>query len=91
MKLIVSGALLAGYAIVALFFLKFWRRTSDRLFGLFAAAFALLALQRLGLSVSAELAGQGGEWMYVLRLLAFVLILYAIWDKNRVRPGAERR
>lgn len=87
MKLLVSGMLLAGYAIVALFFLKFWRRTGDRLFGLFAAAFALLALQRFGLSLSTELTDEGGEWMYVLRLLAFVLILYAIWDKNRVRPG----
>ena len=91
MKLLVSGMLLAGYATVALFFVKFWRRTSDRLFGFFAAAFALLALQRFGLSLSAELVGEGGEWMYVLRLLAFVLILYAIWDKNRVRRGAGTR
>ena len=89
MKLLVSGALLAGYATVALFFLKFHRRTGDRLFGFFAAAFALLALQRFGLSLLDDRAGAGGEWMYVLRLLAFVLILYAIWDKNRVRPGTR--
>ena len=89
MKLLVSGALLAGYAVVALFFLKFWRRTGDRLFGFFAAAFALLALQRFGLSLLSEEVGEGGEWMYVLRLLAFVLILFAIWDKNRARPAAR--
>ena len=85
MRLIVSGALLAGYALVALFFLKFWHRTSDRLFAFFAAAFALLALQRLGLAILTELETGDGEWMYVLRLLAFVLILVGIWDKNRVR------
>lgn len=29
-------------------------------------------------------------WLYAVRLAAFVLILYGIWEKNRPRRGAER-
>ncbi|HEX8155496.1 MAG TPA: DUF5985 family protein, partial [Thermoanaerobaculia bacterium] len=44
---LVSGALTMGYAVVCLFFLRYWRDTRDRLFAWFAMAFALLAVQRL--------------------------------------------
>jgi hypothetical protein len=84
--LILSGSLVMAYAVIALFFLKFRLRTGDRLFALFAAAFLLLAVQRLLLAI----AGAWGEnlvWLYGLRLLAFVLIIVAIVDKNR---GASR-
>jgi hypothetical protein len=87
MKLFLSGAMVAGYAIAGLFFLQFWRATSDRLFVLFAVAFWLLSLQRLGLTVAALTAG-GTVWLYVLRLLAFLLILAAIVDKNRATSSA---
>ena len=36
-----AGAVTLGFAVAALFFLRFWRRTGDRLFMAFAAAFAL--------------------------------------------------
>ena len=81
---IVSGALVAGYAVAGLFFLRFWRETRDRLFGIFAAAFWLLAVQRLALSLSANPNGEQ-VLIYGIRLLAFVLILVAIVDKNRSR------
>jgi len=83
--LFISGLLAAGYAVAALFFLRFWRRTGDRLFAFFSASFALLVVQRVLLAWAA-----GGkfdaDWLYLLRLLAFALILFAIVDKNRV-PG----
>jgi hypothetical protein len=82
----VSGFLVLGYLVAALFFLRFWRQTSDRLFAYFAASFTLLALQRVALSVS--IGGRSPDdtiWYYALRLLAFVLILVAIVDKNRAR------
>lgn len=83
--MLISGILVMGYAVAAMFFLQFWKQTTDRLFLLFSAAFALLAVQRVWLALSA-----GDEawtvWLYALRLLAFLIILVAIADKNRVRP-----
>jgi len=81
----VSGALVMGYAVAALFFLRFWRETRDRLFGIFAAAFALLSVQRLALALSTDPNGDQ-LLLYGMRLLAFVLILAAIIDKNRGGP-----
>jgi hypothetical protein len=77
-----SGALAAAYAVVALFFAKFWRRTHDRLFLLFAVAFGLLAAQRVVLGVMREWAERSVP-LYGLRLLAFLIIIVAIIDKNR--------
>jgi membrane-associated PAP2 superfamily phosphatase len=80
--LFVSGLLSAGYAIAALYFVKFWRQSRDRLFAFFAAAFVLLLLQRLALALMPDLFADS-TWYYVVRLLAFALILFAIIDKNR--------
>jgi hypothetical protein len=82
LNLVTSGMLVMGYFVVGLFFLRFWRETRDRLFGIFAAAFWLLAVQRF-LLVVLELTPRDDVWLYGLRLLAFVLILTAIVDKNR--------
>ena len=83
-----SGALTLAYAIIALFFFKFRSRTGDRLFTLFAVAFLILSGQRLVLTVAREW-GENSVWLYTLRLLAFVVIVYAIVDKNRERPRPE--
>lgn len=77
-----GGALSMGYAVVALFFLRFWRRTADRLFLAFAAAFTLLAVQRVVMIAMASWL-ENEVWLYTIRLAAFVLILLAIIDKNR--------
>lgn len=77
-----SGVLLMGYAIAGLFFLRFWKETRDRLFGIFATAFFVLAFQRLALAVLPT-HEQDPVLLYTIRLLAFVLILWAIIDKNR--------
>jgi hypothetical protein len=82
--LLLSGVLLSGYAIAALFFLRFWRDTRDRLFVFFAIAFCLLAIQRAALGW-ALWSGRETVVYYALRLAAFVLILIGIVDKNRVR------
>ena len=82
MAAVVSGMLVAGYLVAALFFLRFWTQSRDRLFALFAAAFGLLALQRLALAISgAPMEDQ--TMYYLLRLLAFGVIVFAIIDKNR--------
>lgn len=76
-----------GYAVAALYFSRFWRETRDRLFAFFALAFAVLALQRLAVTVSPAI-GADSLPFYVIRLAAFVLVLAAIADKNwRRRAG----
>ena len=76
-----SGLITMGFAAVGLFFLRFWSRTDDVFFALFAAAFLLFAINEgvvglLGFSDSEGLA-------YLLRLVGFVLIIFAIVSKNR--------
>lgn len=76
-----AGAITLGYFVAGLFFMRFWRKTADRLFLAFGAAFVLLALNQ----VLATFLGAGDErivYAYVLRVLGFVLILWAIIDKN---------
>lgn len=82
MKELVSGALVAMYFVAALFFLRFWRKTSDALFSYFSIAFAILAVQRLLIAAIGE-DSEYNPWFYLLRLLAFLVILTGIWQKNR--------
>jgi hypothetical protein len=80
--LFLSGMLAAGYIVVAGFFLRFWKQTRDRLFLSFSIAFALLAIQR-ALVVPEFALVEDKTWAYGLRLIAFLIILYAIVQKNR--------
>ncbi|HTS18685.1 MAG TPA: DUF5985 family protein [Verrucomicrobiae bacterium] len=79
-----SGALTAAYFIAAAFFLRFWRRTYDRLFLHFCLAFCLFALNQGVVCFQAEPDSRAG-YAYILRILGFVLILVAIVDKNTFR------
>jgi hypothetical protein len=49
---------------------------------MFAAAFVLLGASRLGLAASDD-ASEANTYWYWVRLAAFLLILFAIADKNR--------
>lgn len=80
---VMRGALAAGYAVAGLFFLRFWRDTRDRLFLIFAVAFWILGLQRLALALTRDMM-ETQTGLYLIRLFAFLLILGAIVDKNRV-------
>jgi hypothetical protein len=84
MRNFVAGLLVMGYAIAALCFGRFYRESRDRLFLWFCAGFALLALQR-ALLTAGEWLPLSETWYYGIRLLAFLLILAAIVDKNRAR------
>lgn len=82
MRFFAEGMLAAAYLIAALFFLRFCRESGDRLFAYFAASFTLLAVQR-AILVLMQGADDHTAWMYVIRLIAYLLILFAIYDKNR--------
>jgi hypothetical protein len=82
MRDLLSGALATGTLGAALFFLKFWRQTTDRLFAFFATAFVLLAVNAVALGLT-DPTGEFRVALYGIRLVAFLVILYAIYDKNR--------
>lgn len=76
------GALSMGFLTVALFFWRFWIRTRDRFFALFALAFAIMSANQLSLFVLGE-DSEFKSWLYLVRFAAFLVILAAIIDKNR--------
>ncbi|WP_025560333.1 DUF5985 family protein [Sphingomonas sp. UNC305MFCol5.2] len=79
-----SGAVTLGFAAAALFFLRFWRDTHDELFLAFAAAFFLLGIGQAILALGG-VPDEQRSWVYLVRLVAFLTILFAILRKNRAR------
>lgn len=70
--------------IVGLFFMRFWRDSADRLFGFFGAAFWLLAISWTLLAMYSP-TDEARPYIFAIRLLAFLLIIVAVLDKNRGR------
>ena len=75
------GGIVALCAVAGLFFLRFWRRTRDRLFLIFAVAFWTLGANWLALAFIQQ--DEVRTWLYAVRFLAFALILWGVIDKNR--------
>lgn len=82
------GALVMASTTVGVFFMRFWRNTGDRLFVMFALAFWILSINWVAVAVAATPETQ--TFFYTLRLLAFLLIIIAVVDKNRVSEGREK-
>ncbi len=79
-----AGAVVMCYWAVGLFFLRFWRKTHDRLFAIFSISFWLLGSIQLALRlISFE--DETRTTFYTVRLFAFLLIVVAIVDKNRAQ------
>jgi hypothetical protein len=78
---VMRGAVAMGFAIAAIFFLRFWHISRDRLFAFFAAAFFVLTINRALLAIFSE-HREHTTLLYTIRLLAFLFILAAIVDKN---------
>ena len=86
---LIAGAIVFGYWVAGLFFIRFWQETRDRLFLIFGVAFWVLGLQRLMLAFGRQLS-EDGTSLHLVRLGAFLLILGAILDKNRkTEPYAD--
>ncbi len=79
-----SGAIVMGYAVACLLFLRYWRKTRERLFLTFAASFALLALNYFWLSVT-QIPVEERSPLFLVRLLAFGLIIVAVIQANRAK------
>jgi hypothetical protein len=82
MDQMLMGAIAAGSLVAGLFFFRFWHRTRDRFFLYFAGSFWLEAINRIALALLPH-ASEHEPLFYVIRLVAYGLILAAIWQKNR--------
>jgi hypothetical protein len=80
LKPMLAGAIMLNAWAIAVFFVRFWKKTHDPLFAWFAIAFVLLGAERISMSV---FAGEVQFHVYLVRLAAFLLIIFAIWQKNR--------
>ncbi|MBK0393489.1 DUF5985 family protein [Ramlibacter algicola] len=84
MEDVLAGAIAAGWLVAGLYFFRFWRRTRDRFFLLFAISFWIESADRVALAL-VPFASENEPLFYVPRLMAYGLILLAIWRKNRER------
>jgi len=84
MQQMLMGAIAAGWMVAGLFFFRFWRRTQDRFFLWFALSFWLEAGNRVALGLRDGFA-EDSPMLYGVRVVAYGLILLAIWQKNRPR------
>jgi hypothetical protein len=79
------GAVVTLSVIIGMFFLRFWRNTRDRFFLFLSASFVLQAIDRFLQKGDLEWPGASPVGQYILRILAYALILIAILDKNKIR------
>lgn len=82
MRALLSGVIAALSLVAALAFRRSATRSNDRFFDRFALAFVLLAINSVALGLSDPNA-ESRLALYAIRLAAFLVILFAIWDKNR--------
>ncbi len=86
MRTFVWGVLAMASLIATLFFLRYWRASRERLFAFFALAFAGLAANWTGLAFIDQPTDEAQQkYAYVVRLVAFLILLIGIFDKNRRR------
>jgi hypothetical protein len=79
---LLNGATAMGCLGIALFFARFWRESHDRLFLCLGAAFVAFALNYAVLGLLPLLDERRG-YAFILRLLAFVVILVGLVLKDR--------
>lgn len=81
------GAVSMASFVAGLLFLRYWRRSRDRLFLYFCIAFFVDAAVRVG-QVLFTVADENEAFIYLPRLATFALIAWAIVDKNRRAGGS---
>ena len=75
------GIIVTASVTAGIFFLKFWRQTRDLLFLAFGVAFLVEGVNRVGFLL-VDPPNEGSASIYVVRLLAFVLMLAGILYKR---------
>ena len=77
-----NGSISMASLVIAMFFLHYWTRTNDRFFLLFSLSFFIQSLNRV-LMVLLPGASESSALFYSIRIFSYLLILYAVVDKNR--------
>jgi hypothetical protein len=85
-----AGTVTMAHLVAAAFFFRFWRRTHDSLFACFGAAFLLFTANQILVSWLGADNDRVG-YTYILRVLGFGMILYAIVGKNLKSPPTPGR
>ena len=76
-----TGAISLACMVISLFFLRFWHSTRDRFFIYFALSFALEGVTRAA-AIALQISDNNPAF-YGTRVVAYGLIIVAIWQKNR--------
>lgn len=82
----IDGVVMTAFCISGLFFLRFWRKSRDRFFLLFALSFWIMGINRLFMVLIVSdrtVPNENHAGLYVIRLIAFAIVILAIIDKNR--------
>ena len=88
---ILVGGISTASIVAGLFFFRFWRSTRDRFVLFFALSFWIEGINRLVLYHWVG-PNEDAPGYYLIRLVAYGLIIAAIVDKNRVRrPESQPR
>lgn len=84
--LFLSGITVVTFLASGVFFLKFYRASRDPFYLFFCLACWLLSIERIAILMvigPAKTSGETSPWVYLIRLIAFLLIMIAIVNKNR--------
>lgn len=84
MNAMLSGGIATLSIIAGVFFLRYWRSSRDRFFLYFAASFLIEGVNRFVLYLTVGLQEDAPAY-YIVRLIAYGLIVFAIVAKNRER------
>ena len=76
------GVIATASVTAGLFFLRFWRDTRDSLFLAFALAFLIEGINRASVLLT-DHPNEGSPRIYIVRFVAFLIILAGIVNKNR--------
>jgi predicted small integral membrane protein len=77
------GGIAVGSFVAGLFFLRYWRSTGDRFFLFFMLSFWIEAANRVHMAMNQAWTADAAPVHYLVRLVSYGLILWAIWEKNR--------
>lgn len=86
---ILVGAIAMASLVISTVFVRYWRNTGDRFFLYFALSFAIEGAHRV-YSAMARATSEDSALHYLIRLVAYGLILWAIFEKNWPRNKAKR-
>ncbi len=82
MAFFLSGCAMLGAWVAGVHFFRFWLKSRDRLFFMFGVSFWLMSLERLVLAFTSPWREEY-SYVYIIRLIAFLIIIIAVVDKNR--------